>query len=106
MGKALSLGLVLVIIALFIGCGDEVLIDKTAVTFPDSNLEAAIREAIGKPEGPIHTLELEEVSFLAASRRDITDLNGLEYCTNLTWLSLAYNQVSHITTLHKNTHLD
>jgi len=110
MGKALSLWLVLVIIATCIGCGDEgptdeTVTDETAVTFPDSNLEAAIREAIGKPEGPIHTSELEGVSFLAASRRDITDLTGLEYCTNLTHLSLAYNQVIDISPLASLTNL-
>ncbi len=105
MGKALSLWLVLVIITIGVGCGvedlptDEVPTDETVVTFPDSNLEAAVREAIGKPEGPIHTSELEGLSFLSASRRDIIDLTGLEYCTNLTHLSLAYNQVINISPL-------
>ncbi|MBA7525851.1 hypothetical protein ES705_18009 [subsurface metagenome] len=110
MGKALSLWLVLAIIATCVGCGDEgptdeTGTDETAVTFPDSNLEAAIREAIGKPEGPIHTSELEGLSFLAASRRDITDLTRLEYCTNITHLSLAYNQVSDISPLASLTNL-
>ncbi len=110
MGKALSLWLVLAIIATCVGCGDEgptdeTVTDETAVTFPDSNLEAAIREAIGKPEGPIHTSELEGLSFLAASRRDITDLTRLEYCTNITHLSLAYNQVSDISPLASLTNL-
>ena len=110
MSKALSLWLMLAIIATCISCGgkgptDETVTDETAVTFPDSNLEAAIREAIGKPEGPIHTSELEGLSFLAASRRDITDLTGLEYCTNLTHLSLAYNQVIGISPLASLTNL-
>lgn len=111
MGKALSLWLVLAIIATCVGCGDEgptdeTVTDETAVTFPDSNLEAAIREAIGKPEGPIHTSELEGLSFLAASRRNITDLTRLEYCTNITHLSLAYNQVSDISPLASLTNLE
>jgi len=110
MGKALSLWLALAIIATCVGCGDEgptdeTVTDETAVTFPDSNLEAAIREAIGKPEGPIHTSELEGLSFLAASRRNITDLTRLEYCTNITHLSLAYNQVSDISPLASLTNL-
>ena len=110
MGKVLSLWLVLAIIATCVGCGDEgptneTVTNETVVTFPDSNLEVAIREAIGKPEGPIHTSELEGLSFLAASRRDITDLTGLEYCTNITHLSLAYNQVSDISPLASLTNL-
>ena len=105
MGKVLSLWLVLVIITTCIGCGDEGTTDETAITFPDSNLEVAIREAIGKPEGLIHTSELEGLSFLTASRRDIADLTGLEYCPNLTHLSLAYNQVSDISPLASLTNL-
>ncbi|GAH85565.1 unnamed protein product [marine sediment metagenome] len=104
MGKALYLWLALVVIATCIGCGgggptDEGLTYKTAIAFPDSNLEAAIREVIGKPEGPIHASELEGLSFLTASRRGVTDLTGLEYCTNITHLSLAYNQISDISPL-------
>jgi len=99
MGKVLSLWLVLAIIAACVGCGDEGPTDETVVTFPDSNLEVAIREVIGKPEGPIHISELEGLSFLTASRRDITDLTGLEYCTNLTHLGLAYNGVSDLSSL-------
>ncbi len=69
------------------------------VIFPDSNLEAAIREAIDKPEGPIYASELEGLSPLDASGRNITDLTGLEYCTNLTKLDLCYNQISDISLL-------
>ena len=105
MGKVLSLWLVLAIIATCIGCGHEGTTDEAVVTFPDSNLGAAVREAIGKPEGPIHTPELEGLSFLSASRGDITDLTGLEYCTNLTHLSLAYNQVIDISLLASLTDL-
>jgi len=110
MGKALFLGLVLAIIATSVGCSDEGQpIDEspiagTVVTFPDSNLEIAVREAIGKLGGPIYTSELEGLSFLSATRRDITDLTGLEY-TNLTHLSLAYNQVSDISPLASLTNL-
>ena len=109
-GKVLSLWLVLVIIAIGVGCGDEGRTadesptGETVVTFPDSNLEAVVREAIGKPKGLIHTSELAGLSFLAASRRDITDLTGLEY-TNLTHLSLAYNRVSDISPLASLTNL-
>ncbi len=56
--------------------------DETPVTFPDANLEAAIREAIDKPEGLIFTSDLDELTSLKT--KGITDLTGLEYCSNLT----------------------
>jgi len=51
--------------------------DETQVTFPDANLEAAIRDAINKPEGPIFTFDLDGLTSLNAF--GITDLTGLEY---------------------------
>jgi len=68
-----------------------------AVTFRDPNLEAAISRAIGKPTGDIYQSDLETLTELYASGRDIEDLSGLEYCTSLTWLSLDRNQISDLT---------
>jgi len=34
------------------------------VTFADPNLEAAVRETIGKAEGPIYTSDLEDLTSL------------------------------------------
>ena len=39
-----------------------VLAQDIVVTFPDPNLEAAIREAIGKPSGEIYDTDLESIS--------------------------------------------
>jgi len=39
---------------------------KTKVTFPDANLETAIREAIDKPRGPIYTSNLEAATTVEA----------------------------------------
>ena len=69
------------------------------VNTPDPNLEAAIREAIEKPIGDIYESDLLGLAKLYASGRDITDLNGLEYCTNLIQLSLRNNQISDISPL-------
>jgi hypothetical protein len=44
------------------------------VTFADSRLELAIRDAIDKPDGPILQTDLEELVFLDAGGRGITDL--------------------------------
>jgi len=60
--------------------------EDPVVTFPDPNLEAAVREAIGKPTGPIYRSDLEDLTGLRAGDRNIVDLTGLEHATNLTWL--------------------
>lgn len=75
------------------------------VIFPDENLEAAVREAINKPEGAIHIADLESLDFLDASERDITDIAGLEYCVNLTTLDLNDNEISDISLLPNVTSL-
>jgi hypothetical protein len=54
----------------------------TIVTFPDENLEEEIRTAIGRPEGDIHASDLEELTGLVGTRRDITDITGLEQKTS------------------------
>lgn len=53
------------------------------VQFADPNLEAVIREAIGKPTGDIYASELVNLTHLAAIDRGIRDLSGIEYCTSL-----------------------
>ena len=62
--------------------------NDTEVTFADPNLEAAIREAVAISDGAIYPEDLEGLTALAADGRDIVDLGGLEYCTDLTHISL------------------
>ena len=69
------------------------------VTFPDPNLEAAIREAIGKPTGDIYQSDLEMLTGLGAEGRSISNLTGLEYCVNLNNLGLYDNQIDDISPL-------
>ena len=69
------------------------------VTFADPNLEAAIREAIGKPTGKIYASDLEGLTSLNATEKNITDLTGLESATSLTYLDLRHNQISDISPL-------
>jgi len=75
------------------------------VTFLDPNLEAAIREAIGKPTGDIYPSDLEGLTLLDAHGRDIIELTGLEYCANLSRLHLDSNKVSDISPLAGLTNL-
>ena len=71
------------------------------VEFPDPNLEQAIRYAIDKPEGEIEDTDLVGVGFteLEAGDRDIYDLTGLEYCTDLEDMDLYMNHFTDITPL-------
>ncbi|MBT9132591.1 MAG: Internalin-A [Firmicutes bacterium] len=76
------------------------------ITFPDSNLEAAVREALGiAPDVDIYRSDLETLTGLEASERGISDLTGLEYAVNLTWLNLRRNLIEDISPLANLTNL-
>jgi Leucine-rich repeat (LRR) protein len=75
------------------------------VTFPDANLQAAIRGATNKPTGDIYQSNLQALTWLTASARNISNIAGLEYCTNLLYLSLRVNQISDISSLASLTKL-
>ena len=77
----------------------------SVVTFPDANLEAAIRDAVGQPTGDIYDDNLTSLITLDASGLGIVDLTGLEYCTNLTYLNLYSNQTDNLTPLSGLTSL-
>jgi len=68
-------------------------------------LEAAIRDAIGKPRGPILTSDLESLTELDANGVGITDLNGIEHCINLQRLDLQSNRMVDISPLSNLTKL-
>jgi hypothetical protein len=70
-----------------------------AVIFADPNLEAAIREAIDVPERPIYPSDLAGLTSLSASGRNISNLTGLERCTDLTHLYLSYNEIGNVAPL-------
>jgi Leucine-rich repeat (LRR) protein len=65
--------------------------ERSTVIFSDPNLEAAIREAIDKPEGPINISDLEGPEILYLSPYDIADISPLSKCTNLKELYLVGN---------------
>jgi hypothetical protein len=73
-----------------------------SVTFADPNLEAAIREAIDILERPIYPSDLKGLISFSASEKNIADLTGMEYCTNLTELELRGNEISDVSTLVQN----
>lgn len=110
MKKWLLMGLAMVLAVSMlgvVGCGKRGIPGEEAgkVTLTDPNLEAAIREVIGKSEGSVHTSDVEGLTSLNASKRNITDLTGLEHCANLTELGLWGNQISDISLLASLTKL-
>ncbi len=67
---------------------------------PDPNLEQVIREEIQKTSGDIYRSELEPICYLnEADTRNIQDLTGLEFCTNLIRLVTSSNQINDLSPL-------
>jgi Leucine-rich repeat (LRR) protein len=93
----------LVLIAGTVGCGGG--LEGEAVTFADPNLEAAVREAIAIPEGPIYPSGLDRLTSLNATAESISDLTGLEHAISLTDLDLRWNEISDISPLANLTSL-
>ena len=76
------------------------------VDIPDSNLRAAIETDLGKASGdPITAAEMETLTFFRAIDANISDLTGLEYATNLTYLFLWNNSISDLSPLSGLTNL-
>ena len=70
------------------------------VQIPDPNLRAAIAEELGKsPSAPITVEEIERLGRLKVEHRDIRDLTGLQFATNLSELGLGFNQISSLSPL-------
>jgi len=78
---------------------------SSIVYFPDTNLEAAIRTAISKPTGDILTSDLQGLTSLSYDAygkpydQQIKNIEGIQYCTNLTSLIFGFNQISDISAL-------
>ena len=65
------------------------------VHIADFNLKEAIRETLGKSDyGPITRTDIARLSTLDVSNRNIRDLIGLEFATNLTTLNIEDNPLS------------
>ena len=77
----------------------------SVVTFPDPNLEAVIRTAVGKPTGDISQSDLVGLKSCAADNTSIIDLTGLEHCTSLTELDISSNEIIDISPLSGLTSL-
>ena len=76
------------------------------VDIPDSNLRAAIENALGKTSGAtITTADMANLTELFAYDTNIGNLTGLEFATNLTRLGLHNNSISDISAVADLTQL-
>ena len=65
------------------------------VQIPDPNLRAAIAEALGKSSNATITVEeMETLTRLDAQERDIQDLTGIQFASNLRELYISDNNIS------------
>ena len=66
----------------------------------DPNLESTIREELAlTDEMPLTQADMLQLNRLEARDSQIKDLTGLEYATNLTGITLPYNEISDLTPL-------
>ena len=84
----------------------ELAATPVTVTVPDTQLEAAIRNALNKPTGEITSDELLTLTTLEAVDQQIEDLTGLEFATNLTSLDLSENVIADLSPLSNLTVLN
>lgn len=80
-------------------------VNAQTVTFPDANLETAVREAIPKPSGDITVADMLTLTNLTANGRGIQDLTGLETARNLWHLELEWNPITNHSVLSALTNL-
>ena len=81
-------------------------VPSPVVSIPDANLRAAIAAGLGIANGaPITRAQLVTVDSLDASDSEITDLTGLEFAVNMTYLSLWGNLITDISPLSGLTNL-
>jgi len=84
----------------------NVTIGNQVITFADTNLEKAVRDALGIPVGqPITKEKMQELLSLDAHEKSIYNLYGLEYAINLQELNLYFNKISDISPLANLTKL-
>jgi Leucine-rich repeat (LRR) protein len=82
------------------------------VSIPDPGLDAAVRQALQIPSGPLTEQDLLGLTNLEACCRNIASLSGLEAAHNLSLLDLDDNQLTDgsfpgvLTNLTSLSHLD
>lgn len=88
---------------LFAGCIETV--SAREVQISDPGLNAAIREALQKPSGPLTDADLLGLTNLSAGNRGIQTVEGLEAARNLSILDLDNNSITNFSIAEALTNL-
>jgi len=75
------------------------------IIIPDPNLNAAIREGLQKPVGPITQQDMLNLTVLSACCRGISSIQGLEAARNLSILDLHSNSLTNCVVPNSLTNL-
>lgn len=95
----------LIILTLLAGAALLSAAPARAVTIADPGLEGALRAQLDKPQGPITEADMQTLTLLDASNRNINVLDGLEHAVNLTWLNLGKNSIENLAPLASLTQM-
>ena len=80
--------------------------DSLFILFEDSNLESVVRQALDRPQGRFTSEDIDSLTHISASSKDIHRLAGLEHLTALQRLDLQDNLIADITPLVALAKLD
>jgi len=76
------------------------------VQIADTNLETAVRGAIGVPSGPISCADIRTLTTLSAPDSHIARLDGLQHASDLTSLDLTRNDVADLSPIENLVKLE
>jgi len=79
-------------------------VEVSEANFPDANFRKYVAEEIDDGDGVLSKSEIKEATSLECTELGIKDLTGIEYFTNVIWLSIDRNELTKID-LSKNTEL-
>ena len=95
----------LFILTVLIHAGFIASIHAQEVSIPDPGLNAAIRDALQKPSGPLTEQDLLSLTNLNARSRNVSSIDGVEAARNLVALDLQINHLSDLVLLSALTNL-
>ena len=104
MRRMFSIDVLAIVLLTLLACSDKPT-DPGNISFPDPNFEALIRAVLDMPAGDIMPEDMLAITELDGLGRNITDITGIEHCTNLDSLKLILNQIADISPLSGLTNL-
>ena len=76
-----------------------------AIEFPDSSLEAKVRQALGKESGALRPDDFDGLHHFEADRKGIAILSGIAHLHDVELLQLANNGIADLAPLANLQHL-